>query len=62
MDFLKEFGKCVKYLRKKAGIKSQEKFAEKLDLGRAAVSKFERGAGFVEASMLIKIKEILMYS
>lgn len=59
MDFLKEFGKRIKYLRKKAGIKSQEEFAEKLDVHRNNISNIETGKSFVEAKNLIKIKEIL---
>ena len=44
-------------LRKKENI-SQEELAEKLDVSRQAVSKWESGGGYPETEKLLKICEI----
>ena len=44
-------------LRKKLNI-SQEELAEKLDVTRQAVSKWESGNGYPEIEKLIKLSEV----
>ena len=48
-------------LRKKENM-SQEDLAEKLDVSRQAISKWESGQGYPEMEKIIKISEIFNYN
>lgn len=51
-----KFGKLIAELRKEAGL-TQEEFAERLFVGREAVSKWERGIGLPGHALLLEISK-----
>lgn len=51
------FGEKIHTLRKNAGL-SQEELAEKLDVSRQAISKWERGAGYPETEKIIRMSRL----
>ncbi len=51
------FGEKIQILRKDAGM-SQEELAERLDVSRQAISKWERGAGYPETEKLIRMSRL----
>ena len=51
------FGEKIQALRKDAGL-SQEELAEKLDVSRQAISKWERGAGYPETEKLVRMSRL----
>lgn len=51
------FGERIYTLRKSAGL-SQEELAERLDVSRQAISKWERGAGYPETEKLINMSRL----
>lgn len=51
------FGEKIHILRKNAGL-SQEELAEKLDVSRQAISKWERGAGYPETEKIIRMSRL----
>ena len=51
------FGERIQALRKNAGL-SQEELAERLDVSRQAISKWERGAGYPETEKLINMSRL----
>lgn len=51
------FGEKIHTLRKNAGL-SQEELAEKLDVSRQAISKWERGAGYPETEKTIRMSRL----
>lgn len=52
------FGERLKLFRKRKGI-SQEELADRLHVVRQTVSKWEQGTSVPDASMLVKISELL---
>ena len=52
------FGENLQTLRKKRGL-SQEELADKMDVSRQAVSKWESGTGYPETEKLITISNVL---
>lgn len=61
MDFLKQFGKRIKFLRKANGL-SQEAFAEKINLHRTSVSRIERGVHFMDIETLEEASKVFNVS
>ncbi len=57
-ELQKLLGKRIKELRQKKGL-TQEKFAEKINIGERNISKIECGLTFVSAPTLTKIIEAL---
>lgn len=51
------FGEKIHTLRKNAGL-SQEELAEKLEVSRQAISKWERGAGYPETEKIIRMSRL----
>ncbi len=51
------FGEKIHILRKNAGL-SQEELAEKLDVSRQAISKWERDAGYPETEKIIRMSRL----
>ena len=51
------FGEKIQALRKDAGM-SQEELAERLEVSRQAISKWERGAGYPETEKLIRMSRL----
>ena len=54
-----KFGKALSTLRKQADM-TQNEVADRLNLSRQAISKYERGESFPDISMLVMIAELLM--
>lgn len=55
------FGRRLQQLRKASGL-SQEALAEKLEVSRQAVSKWENDAGFPETEKLLRLGELFQVS
>ncbi|MBQ4100040.1 MAG: helix-turn-helix transcriptional regulator, partial [Oscillospiraceae bacterium] len=51
----------IQQLRKSSGL-SQEQFAEKLDVSRQAISKWETGISFPDVEKLVLISELFNVS
>lgn len=51
------FGEKIQKLRKEAGL-SQEEFADRLDVSRQAVSKWERDSGYPETEKIVKMSRM----
>ena len=52
-----KFGKALSTLRKQADM-TQNEVADKLNLSRQAISKYERGESFPDISVLVMIAEL----
>lgn len=57
-DFLKNFGKRIKYYRQLHGL-SQEKLGELADVATKTVSEWETGKSFIEYPTLVKLSKVL---
>ena len=54
-----EIGNKINQLRKLSGM-TQEQLAEKLNVSRQTISKWEKGLSIPDAEMLIRLAEILV--
>ena len=54
---IKKFGKAFSNLRKNADM-TQNEVADKLNLSRQAVSKYERGESFPDISVLVSVADL----
>ncbi len=55
---IRKFGASVARLRKAADL-TQSELADRLDVTRQAVSRYERGEGFPDVSILVRLAEVL---
>lgn len=57
-DFLKNFGKRIKYYRQLHGL-SQEKLSELVNVSRNTIGLWENGKSFIEYPTLVKLSKVL---
>lgn len=57
MNDLYTIGNIIRNIRLESGYKTQEKFAELVDISKDTVSNIERGETLMSATTLVKISE-----